>query len=126
MLDKLKLLIEFTQQGTNMTYETIVLTSAGKKFWGTRKRSLILKVTDQPIELMGGYWDGGSRSSYFGKNKTGQAVGLSYPTDPPPFTKMPTPSVSPTDDLAIVKGGFFRGKECHLTVYVKSKEGWVF
>ena len=103
---------------------TIILTPAGKKFWGTKKKTMRLVVVDHPVELGGGYWDGGSRDEYFGKAKSGQVVALSYPTTPREYGGGVAPSVMPTDTLAVVRTGVFCGKPIGLTAYVTSLEGW--
>lgn len=106
-------------------HHTIMLTATGKRHFGTRKRSIRVCVTDAPVTLHGGYWDGGSRSEYWGMLKSGTRVTLNYPTAPPQFGGGQPPSVMPTDDMAIVQGGVFCGKESFLTVYVTKMEGWV-
>lgn len=102
---------------------TVTLTKAGKKFWGTKKNSLRFVVTDQPVTLSGGYWDGGSRDEYHGMTKTG-TVALAYPTDPPQFGGGQPTSFLPSDNLAIVHGGVFCGNTRALTVYVAKLEDW--
>lgn len=104
---------------------TFVLTSAGKKHFGTKKNSLSIVVTDKPVELNGGYWDGGSRSEYWGMTKSGSRVALSYPTAPPQFGGGAPGSVAPTDDMAVVRGGVFCGNVSGLTIYVNKLDGWM-
>lgn len=104
---------------------TYALTSAGKKHFGTRKQSIRIIVTDQPVELNGGYWDGGSRSEYWGMQKTGSRTRLSYPTAPPQFGGGAPGSVMPTDEVAVVRGGVFCGNESGLTVYVNKLDSWM-
>ena len=103
---------------------TIKLTSAGKKFWKTRKNTMRIVVIDKPVELHGGYWDGGSRSEYFGMTKNGQMVGLSYPTSPREFGGGVAPSTMPTKELAICSAGTFRGNPASVTAYVTALEDW--
>ena len=104
---------------------SFVLTSTGKRHFGTRKQSLRVIVTDGPVEMSGGYWDGGSRSEYHGMTKSGSRVALSYPTAPPQFGGGSPGSVAPTDDMSVVRGGVFCGKESGLTVYVNKLDGWM-
>lgn len=104
---------------------TIRLTNAGKRFWVTKKNSMRFVVTDKPVSLYGGYWDGGSRDEYCGYTKSGNVVPLAYPTAPPQFGGGPAPDVSLTDNLAVVHGGVFCGKIRALTVYVNKLEGWM-
>ena len=103
---------------------TFKLTSVGKRFFGTRKNSMRVIVVDKPVELNGGYWDGGSRDCYFGLTKSGTQVTLSYPTAPPQFGGGTPPGVLPTKDLAICKSGTFCGKDAGVTAYVTSLEDW--
>jgi hypothetical protein len=102
----------------------INLTKAGKAFWGTKKNSMRFVVTDKPVSLHGGYWDGGSREEYHAVGKSGSVLPLSYPTAPPQFGGGEAPSVALNDAFAIVRGGVFCGKVSHLSVYVTKLEGW--
>lgn len=104
---------------------TVLLTSAGKKFFGTKKRSLRIIEIDKGVELNDGYWDGGSRSTYHGLTKSGSTVGLSYPTSPEVFGGGKPGTVMPTDEVAIVRGGVFCGKIAGLTIYVNKLDGWL-
>lgn len=104
---------------------TFALTPAGKRRFGTRKQTIRVIVTDKPVELNGGYWDGGSRSEYWGMLKSGTRVTLQYPTAPPQFGGGAPGSVMPTDDMAVIRGGVFCGKESGLTVYVNKLDGWM-
>lgn len=103
---------------------TITLTSQGKRFWGTKKRTMRIVVVDHPVTLSDGYWQDGSRDEYFGKLKSGQVVALTYPTTPREYGGGVAPSIMPTDDLAVVRTGIFCGKPVGLTAYVKCLEGW--
>jgi hypothetical protein len=106
---------------------TIKLTSAGKKFFQTRKNSMIVIELGEgsSVELNSGYWDGGSRSSYSGWTKNGNAVTLSYPSAPPQFGGGEAPKVPLREDFGVMRGGVFRGKDAHLTLYVTKLEGWL-
>jgi hypothetical protein len=103
---------------------TIKLTSTGKKFFGTKKNTLRLVVVDKPVELYGGYWNGGSRNEYRGLTKSGSTVDFSYPTTPREYGGGEAPSIPMTDDLAVIVDGVFCGKTRHLTVYINKLEGW--
>lgn len=96
---------------------TFKLTSLGKKVLGTRKTTCCVIVTDKPVSLYGGYWDGGSRNVYWGMNKDGVAKSLSYPTAPPQFGGGKEPDVMPTEDLVIAQGGTFCGKDRQVWFY---------
>lgn len=103
----------------------ITLTAAGKKFWGTKKKSIRLVLVSKPVELWGGYWQDGSREEYFGKTKSGQVVALSYPTTPREYGGGIAPFVMPTEDMAVCRTGVFCGKPVGITAYVTSLTGWV-
>lgn len=108
-----------------MASEEIILTAAGKKFWGTKKNGLRVIITDKPVRTYGGYWSGGSRSEWWMQRKSGGALtGLSVRTNP--FDSGGDPEYTPTADAAIVQGGTFNGKPSTLTVYITSKEGWIW
>jgi hypothetical protein len=104
---------------------TFVLTSAGKKHFGTKKNSMCVIVVDHAVELHGGFWDGGSCTEYWGQTKSGSQTRLSYPTAPPQFGGGAAPSLMPTDDFAVVRGGVFCGKISGLVLYVNKLDGWM-
>jgi hypothetical protein len=104
--------------------QTIILTKAGKKFWGTKKKTMRLVVTNNPVELSGCYWDGGSRDEYFAVTRSGSKRPLEA-TGCPGFDHRPVRSVTPTDEVAVVHGGIFCGKEMKLTAYVTTFDGWI-
>jgi hypothetical protein len=107
-----------------MASETITLTTAGKKFWGTKKSKVRVTITDRPVRTYGGYWSGGSRSEWWMQRRTGGALtGLSVRTNP---FDSGDPEYTPTADTAIVQGGTFEGKPSTLGIYVTSKEGWTW
>jgi hypothetical protein len=103
----------------------IKLTAAGKKFWGTKRNHMTIVVVDKPVELFGGYWDGGSRNEYWGFTKSGSQVPLSYPTSPREFGGGEPGSVMPTDQMAVVRGGVFCGKVSFLSAYVNKIDEWL-
>jgi hypothetical protein len=103
----------------------VKLTTAGKKFWRTKKLSMRLIVVDKPVELNGTYWDGGSRNSYYGQDKNGNLVMMNYSTSPVEFGGSPAPSIMPTDTMAVVKSGIFLGKDAGITAYVNCLDGWM-
>jgi hypothetical protein len=104
---------------------TIKLTTAGKKFWGTRKTTMRIVLIDKPVSLGGGYWDGGSRDSYYGKSLGGSEYPLSYPTAPPQFGGGVAPEILPVLGEAICKSAIFRGKDAGVTAYVTCLDGWM-
>lgn len=108
-----------------MASETVTLTAAGKKFWGTKKSTVRVTVTDKPVRTYGGYWSGGSRSEWWMQKREGGIVcGLSVKTNP--FDNGGDPEYTPTADRAVVQGGTFNGKPAALSIYVTSKEGWTW
>jgi len=103
---------------------TIQLTAAGKKFFGTKKKQLVIEVREN-VELNDGYWSGGSRSEYHTLTKSGIVGCLQYPTTPVEFGGGKAPTIPLTDGVAIVKGGCFCGKTAMLFVIVNNEEGWI-
>jgi hypothetical protein len=104
---------------------TIDLSAAGKRFWGTKKRKLILIEARDSVTINDGYWDGGSRSEYWIVQRDGKVLPVNYSKNPPQFGGTET-IVPITEDMALVRGGTFRGEIAHLTVYVRSKKDWTF
>jgi hypothetical protein len=102
--------------------ESITLTAAGKKFWGTKKATLRVVVTDKPVRTYGGYWSGGSISYWRVQTKNGTANPVPCKTNP--FDGGADPEYTPSQDIAVVQSGVFNGKPGLVTVYVTSKEGW--
>lgn len=107
-----------------MAFETITLTPAGKKFWNTKRKSLLLDVREKVTGIRS-YWSGGSCDTWWTKNKNGQEGSINAP-GAQPFDNAPSMEVATTADTAVVCGGTFDGKPALLKVYVLSKEGWVF
>jgi hypothetical protein len=98
-------------------HHTFKLTTLGKRTLGTRKNTVQVIVTDKPVSLYGGYWDGGSRNEWWAVSKNGTRSHLSYPTAPPQFGGGKEPDVTPTDDMTIAQGGCFCGKDRQLWFY---------
>ena len=83
-----------------------------------RKRSAILHAATS-VELSGTYWDGGSRSSYDAVNLSTRRVGSAPQYAPPQFGgPVDTPRVEIPEGVAIVRTGFFCGKQAAATVYI--------
>jgi hypothetical protein len=108
--------------------EIITLTPAGKRFWGTKKRELSLRVSNAPVRPYGTYWDGGSKNEYWYAHKNGTTSAVNGLTSAPaPFGQPGISEIAiPNADTAVVEGGIFCGKDKRLRVTVLSKEGWVF
>lgn len=103
----------------------IKLTSAGKKFWGTKKNHMTIIVVNTPVELYGGYWDGGSRNEYWNLTQNGGHMMLNYPTSPREYGGGEPPKILPAVNEAIVQGGVFCGKVSGLIAYVTKLDGWM-
>lgn len=106
-------------------YHTIKLTTAGKKFWRTKKTTMRLVETDRAVSLDNGYWDGGTRDEYYAQRSSGQTSPLTYPTAPPQFGGGLVPAVMPQADVAIIATGIFRGEQKGITAYVLKASDWM-
>lgn len=93
-----------------------------KAFPDYRKRAVRFHVGDnQSVTLSGGYWDGGSRTEWFGLRPDGSRFPLTYPTNPPQYGGGKPPSVKITDTQLVARGGSFASKPTTLTFYVTEK-----
>ena len=106
--------------------EEIILTPAGKRFWGTKKKALRVIVTEKPVRTYGGYWSSGSISYWHLQHKHAASARTFLRVKSDPFSGETDPEYTPTADTAVVQGGVFNGKESSLSVYVTSKDGWVW
>lgn len=105
--------------------ETIELSKDGKKFWQTKKKSVMVSFTSDPVELYGAYWSGGSRNEWYTVGRNGEWKGLPS-VGPTPFDTRPVPKVAPQEGLAIVCLGVFCGKPATPHIYLTDKEEWIF
>lgn len=81
-----------------------------------RKHSVIVENHDSH-ELIGGYWDGGSRSAYTLYNpKSGEISAVKYPTDPPAFGGGNPPALQIPRGWYLIIGGTFCGKPATLQI----------
>lgn len=76
-------------------------------------------VCDRPtVMLDGGYWDGGSRSSWMHYTITGGRLApLDYPTAPPQFGGKPAPQFEIPVGTIVVCGGVTNGNPATVTLY---------
>ena len=85
----------------------------------TGKRSATIRP-DTSVELLGLYWDSGSRSTYYAVALESPPRAMALPhTNPPQFggpSKTPVVALDPT--FVIVRTSIFRGKEMGLDIYV--------
>lgn len=88
-----------------------------RAFPSYRKHKAIIRPS-QSVTLSGGYWDGGSRSSYFGATLAGTEVPLRYNTAPAQFNGgAPDRSVLLDSDLVVLEAGTFCGKPATVTLF---------
>ena len=91
-----------------------------KAFPQYRKRRVTFRVGADSVTLGGGYWDGGSRTEWFGIRPDGSRYPLQFPTAPPQFGGGKEPTVKITDDKMVAEGGTSFGKPATLTFHVTS------
>lgn len=90
-----------------------------KAFPDYRKREVVFNVgAGQEVSLSGGYWDGGSRTEWFGIRPDGSRYALTYPTAPPQFGGGKVPTVKVTDRDLVARGGSFAAKPVTLSFFV--------
>jgi hypothetical protein len=87
-----------------------------RAFPSYRKHKAIIHVT-AGIELSGGSWSGGSRSTYTGVTLHGTHVPLRYPTSPVEFGGSSSPEVVLTPEFVILEAGTFAGKPSTVTIH---------
>jgi hypothetical protein len=86
------------------------------KQFNYRKHDVILNNIDE-VELHGGYWDGGSRSTYIlWDSRTGKMQHLLTPTAPPQFGGGPTPTIKVQPGTFVLCVGTFCGKTAHMQI----------
>lgn len=102
-----------------MTYTTIKMTKELRRLTGSRKRQATVKETDK-VTLSGGYWDGGSKDEYYAWDKGFTSLRPLSTTGAPQFDQREVPVVELTDDVVVVRMGWFCGKPVTPTFYVKS------
>ncbi len=90
-----------------------------KAFPSYRKRRVTFRVANS-VSLSGGFWDGGSRTEWFGVRSDGRRTPLTYPTAPPQFGGGKVPTFKITDDMWVAQGGTSLGKPASLTFHVSS------
>jgi hypothetical protein len=81
-----------------------------------RRHDIIIMDYDS-VELIGGYWDGGSRSAYALYTPPSTITALRFPTDPPQFGGATPKTFEIPSGSFVVEGGIFRGKPAHLTIF---------
>lgn len=91
-----------------------------RAFPGYRKRNVgfAIHASGESVTLSGGFWDGGSRTEWFGVKSNGSRFSVTFPTDPPEFSGGKPPQFRLTDDKMIVQGGTSLGKPSTLTFHV--------
>lgn len=88
-----------------------------RAFPAYRKHKAFIR-TGESLTLSGGYWDGGSRSSYFAATPHGVTVDLRYNTAPAQFNGgKPDTTVTLTPDFLVVQAGTFCGKPATVTIH---------
>jgi hypothetical protein len=84
--------------------------------YGYRKHRVIISDYDS-VELTGGCWDGGSRSSYSLYTPPNKIESIPVSGTPTQFGG-PLPRSFPIPRGSfVVEGGIFRGKKAHLHIY---------
>ena len=87
-----------------------------RAFPAYRKHKAIIRSTCG-VELSGGSWSGGSRSTFTGVTLQGTHVPLNYSTTPVEFGGKPSPEIVLTPDFVILESGTFCGKPATVTVH---------
>ena len=87
-----------------------------RAFPGYRKHKAIIRPCES-VTLSGGYWDGGSRSTYFGVTIDGREVPLRYNTSPGMFNGNAPDRVALLEPgLVVLEAGTFCGKPATVII----------
>lgn len=88
-----------------------------RAFPAYRKHKAIIHPTTS-VTLSGGYWDGGSRSTYSGFTLQGVECPLKYNSAPPQFNGGAPDRIAVLDpDFVVLESGTFCGKPATVTIF---------
>ena len=88
-----------------------------RAFPGYRKHKAIIRACES-ITLSGGYWDGGSRTTYSAATLAGQDIPLRYNTAPAMFNGgAPDRVVVLEPGVVVLSAGTFCGKPATVTLH---------